>query len=243
MQNKSSAYLAVPSDYIPVLIVPFSLGAADNRQSTVLRPLDTVLILCNLIKFFWLIIALYHRNRISAFHQIVICTNQAFLLLHPFLILLFHRDIWVIIKYSNRKILSKIFQHIATARRTAAMQQKTWYIIIRALRFCTFFAAFLSALLFYPIPSDNSTFAVCCFEKHLYDYYLSLLNIRLLEAAFSISGNSYRVIGKHFIIIIIEIKCLIFRNYNVGNCPTESVPLFSSNIILQRSPFHSALCP
>lgn len=132
-------------------------------------------------------------------------------------------------KYSIYLVFSLIFAAVTVAL--------TLYLPILHILCC-----FLSALLFYPIPSDNSAFAVC-FEKHLYDYYLSLLNIRLLEAAFSISGNSYRVIGKHFIIIIIEIKCLIFRNYNIGNCPTESVPLFSSNIILQRSPFHSALCP
>ena len=49
--------------------------------------------------------------------------------------LLFHRDIRIIIKDCNPKILPQIFKHRTAARRTAAMQQK-------ARRFCELILAF-----------------------------------------------------------------------------------------------------
>ena len=89
--------------------------AAETPLSTLRLSLQS---LCRLIKPFLLIRPLQKGNPVLYRQP----GDKCFLLFHPFFILLSRKYIRIIIKHRNGKILRKIFQHIAAAGSTAAMQ-------------------------------------------------------------------------------------------------------------------------
>jgi hypothetical protein len=56
---------------------------------------------------------------------LIVGGNQAFLLLHPVPVFRLCRDVRIIIKYRDGKILAKILQTIAAAGCTAAVQKES----------------------------------------------------------------------------------------------------------------------
>ncbi len=65
-----------------------------------------------------------HAFKIRFLHLAVVLLNQPFLFFHPFPILFIPGDVWVIIKNRYLEVFPQIFQHIAAAWRTAAVEQQ-----------------------------------------------------------------------------------------------------------------------